>query len=39
MLEMELSMKSGQWIVAQAQIDSLPIFLREGKQSYLIHEV
>lgn len=31
--------EGGQWIVAQAQIDSLPIFLREGKQSYLIHEV
>ncbi|HIY57044.1 MAG TPA: glycoside hydrolase family 31 protein [Candidatus Tetragenococcus pullicola] len=33
------SYEGGQWIKAQATIDTLPIFLKEGKQEYLIGRV
>ena len=31
--------EGGQWIDVKAEIDTLPIFLRDGKQSYLIGRI
>ncbi len=31
--------EGGRWIEAEAALDTIPIFLRGGKQEYLIHNV
>lgn len=31
--------EGGQWYEVEAPLDTLPVFLREGKQAYLIHQI
>ena len=31
--------EGGQWITANAPMDTLPVFLRDGRQDYLIGEI
>ena len=32
-------LNGGQWTEAEAPIDSMPVFLRDGRQEYLIHTI
>lgn len=31
--------QGGQWVDAKADIDTLPVFLRDGRQNYLIRQI